>query len=534
MQPSYPELRDLLLGMTEENEPDALLRRIVGELAAQADVALARIWTLAPGDQCTTCPMRGECDRFIPCLHLVSSAGTPREAGANWSRIDGAFRRFPIGVRKIGHVAQGEALCVEEIADEGHWIARPDWADTEGIRGFGGAPLLFHGEVLGVLGVFTRSRFCPDTVDWLRIVSDHAAAALVNSRSFAELERLREQLSWENEYLREEVAEAKSPDGLIGQSAAMRTIQERISLVAPTDATALIQGPSGTGKELIAREIHRQSARAEGPLIQVNCAAIPSELYESEFFGHVRGSFTGATRDRAGRFAAAHGGTLFLDEIGEVPLALQAKLLRVLQEGTYERVGEERSRSVDVRVIAATNRDLRREVAAGRFREDLYYRLDVFPIAVASLAERPDDIALLAEHFLRRAAARAGRRPPKLSKADRERLVSYPWPGNVRELQNAVERAMIAWRGGSLVFDLPLARESGAAGAPLVSSSTPDRDAPLLTDQQLHALERDNLQRALVQTRWKVSGPGGAAELLGVRPTTLASRMRKLGIERPI
>ena len=265
----------------------------------------------------------------------------------------------------------------------------------------------------------------------------------------------------------------------------------------------------------------------------MNCAAIPRELYESEFFGHVRGAFTGATRDRAGRFAAADGGTLFLDEIGEIPLGLQAKLLRVIQEGVYERVGEERPREVDVRVIAATNRDLREEVRAGRFREDLYYRLDVFPISVAPLRERREDIVPLAEHFVARSAARMGRRPPRLSAADRRRLEAWDWPGNVRELQNTVERTLITWRGGPLQLDLPGRAAPGSRQAPHGPSDDAD-SAPILGEAELHDLERENLRRALVRTRWKVSGPGGAAEILGVKPTTLASRIRKLGLERPL
>jgi transcriptional regulator with GAF, ATPase, and Fis domain len=525
VQPSYPVLRDLLLGMAEERTPDALLARIVGELGRQSDVALARIWTLAPGDQCDVCPMREECPRYVPCLHLAASAGTPRAQDEDWSRLDGHFRRFPIGVRKIGCVAEGESLRVEEIDAQSEWIARIDWARSEGIRGFGGAPLLWQGEVLGVLGVFTRTPFCSDTVDWLRIIADHAASALAGSRAYAEIELLREQLALENEYLREEVSEAKASGGIVGESAALQSLLERIALVAPTDATVLVQGPSGTGKELVAREIHRQSQRADGPLIQVNCAAIPRELYESEFFGHVRGAFSGATRDRAGRFAAAHRGTLFLDEVGEIPLDLQGKLLRVLQEGSYERVGEDRAREVDVRVIAATNRNLREEVAAGRFREDLYYRLDVFPIAVAPLRERTDDIVPLAEHFLAREARRLDKPPPRISESDRKRMLAHGWPGNVRELQNTIERAMIAWRGGPFRIDL-------AAGATPRATPAAAASEPILSERELRALERENLRRALDETGWKISGRGGAAELLGLRPTTLTSRVRKLGLVR--
>ena len=454
MQPSYPDLRDLLLSMGEERSPTQLLKRIVETLAESEDVALARIWVIAPGDDCDSCPMKLDCPGQVPCLHLSASAGRPTNASEDWSRLDGDFRRFPIGIRKIGVIAEGKDMCVENIDDDDRWIARPEWSHAEGVFGFGGAPLTWQGEVLGVLGVFTRTPFCPDTVAWLRIIADHAASALATSRAFEEVESLKDQLALENEYLREEVEEIKSPHGIVGSSAALRAVHERVALVAPTEASVLIQGPSGTGKELVAREIHKQSNRNERPMIQVNCAAIPSELYESEFFGHARGAFTGATRDRAGRFAAANEGTLFLDEVGEIPLELQGKLLRVLQEGTYERVGEERARAVDVRVIAATNRDLRKEVLAGRFREDLYYRLDVFPIAVPALRERREDILPLVEHFLDQISAKLGRPAPRLSAADKKRLEAHDWPGNVRELQNAIERALISWRGGRLSLEL--------------------------------------------------------------------------------
>ena len=529
MNPSYPELRETLLGMAEARDASSLLHRIARELSQHEDVALVRIWIVAPGDACSTCPMRDECPHNIPCLHLAASAGSPLSAEADWSRIDGDFRRFPIGVRKIGHIAEGEALCVEDIELDESWIARPDWTREEGIRGFGGAPLTFQGEVLGVLGVFTRSTFCPDTVAWLRIISDHAASALATSRAFEEVDRLRAKLAIENEYLREEVDSLKAPSGIVGRSAAIQAVLERISLVAPTNASVLIQGASGTGKELVAREIHRQSGRSDRPLIQVNCAAIPSELYESEFFGHVRGAFTGASQDRAGRFAAANGGTLFLDEVGEIPLGLQGKLLRVLQEGTYERVGEEHAREVDVRLVAATNRDLREEVAAGRFREDLYYRLDVFPIAVAPLCERRDDIVPLAEHFLADSARQLGIRTPALSASEGRRLTKYDWPGNVRELQNVIERALITWRGGPLEFEIGRRGRGKSGGKPGDAYS-----GEVLSDRQVRDLERENIRRALVASRWKVAGPGGAAERLEIKSTTLASRIRKLGIERPV
>ena len=279
---------------------------------------------------------------------------------------------------------------------------------------------------------------------------------------------------------------------------------------------------------MVARGIHKASRRRDRPLIRVNCASIPRELYESEFFGHVKGAFTGALRDRAGRFEAAQGGTLLLDEVGEIPLDLQSKLLRVLQEGQYERVGEERTRTVDVRIIATTNRDLQREVETGRFRQDLFYRLSVFPIKVAPLRERKEDIPLLAAHFLEKAARKLNSPPARLTQAHIAQLQTHDWPGNIRELQNTIERALILAQNGTLWFDLPT---SGGTAATASDATAPG--APVLSDLEVRQRERDNLLAALKETNWKIHGPGGAAELLGLRPTTLIYRIKKLGLKRP-
>jgi DNA-binding NtrC family response regulator len=319
---------------------------------------------------------------------------------------------------------------------------------------------------------------------------------------------------------------------IVGQSAALRQILKQIDLVAPTDASVLILGETGTGKELIAREIHRRSRRQHKPLVRVNCACIPKELYESEFFGHARGAFTGAIKDRAGRFEVAEGGTLFLDEIGEIPLELQGKLLRVLQEKCYERVGEDRTRCTDVRIVAATNRDLKEEVGAGRFREDLYYRLSVFPTKVPALRERREDIPLLATYFVEMSVRELGCPQPRLTRADIETLQSYPWPGNIRELRNVIERSVILARGGMLDFDLPLTDFS-----PTPPSAAPrdgDKTEPeYLTEPEMQRRERENLVAVLQRTGWKIKGVDGAAELLGVKPTTLISRIEKMGLKRP-
>ena len=314
----------------------------------------------------------------------------------------------------------------------------------------------------------------------------------------------------------------------MGESPAMANVRAAIETVAPTDANVVISGETGTGKEVVTRAIHALSRRSDKPLIKVNCASIPRELFESEFFGHVRGAFTGAIKDRVGRFQLADEGTLFLDEIGEIPLEVQGKLLRVLQEGEFERVGEAKTRRADVRIIAATNRDLKEEVEGGRFRQDLYYRLNVFPIDVPPLRHRGEDTRLLATHYLQRAVRNLSRGPRSLTAAEASQLLSYDWPGNVRELQNVIERAVITNRGGPLSFDLP-SSEGGGPSAPGIAVGA---EVDVVSDAEMRRWERDNVLRALERTNWRVYGPKGAAALLGVRATTLASRIKKLGLGR--
>jgi PAS domain S-box-containing protein len=336
----------------------------------------------------------------------------------------------------------------------------------------------------------------------------------------------RKTLELENEYLQEELR--GNYRAILGDSPALKKVLAQIEMVAPTNAGVLILGESGTGKELVARAIHDRSPRKEASLVRVNCASVPRELFESEFFGHVRGAFTGAVRDRVGRFELAHGGTLFLDEMGEVPLELQSKLLRVLQEGQFEKVGEERTRTVDVRIIAATNRDLEAEVKAGRFRQDLYYRLSVFPIELPPLRDRSRDIPLLARHFLEQAARKLGRRPLRFTPAHEKELQAYDWPGNVRELQNVIERAVIRSRDGRL--DLGLAR-AGHAAVPQPRQSSSVSPLPSASLSELKSQEKNLILDALSQTRGKIYGADGAAALLGMKPTTLSSRVHRMGLK---
>lgn len=318
---------------------------------------------------------------------------------------------------------------------------------------------------------------------------------------------------------------------IVGDSPALRHCLERADAVAPTDATVLILGESGVGKELVARRIHERSRRASAPLVVVNCAAIPRELFESEFFGHVKGAFSGATRDRKGRLETAHRGTLFLDEVGEIPRELQGKLLRALQQMSFERVGDDQTRQVDVRVIAATNRSLADDAAAGRFRRDLYYRLSTFPIEVPPLRDRPEDIGPLSEHFLAELSAKLRRRQPNLSWQQRKRLRAYDWPGNIRELRNVLERSLIL--GNTPDFDgvLPPAAKPRLTSIPREPAQI---DAGgYITAAEFDAFERNNLIAALEAANWRVAGDGGAAERLQMNPSTLASRLRALDIQRP-
>jgi PAS domain S-box-containing protein len=340
-----------------------------------------------------------------------------------------------------------------------------------------------------------------------------------------EVDELRKRLELENAYLQEQIRIDGNHRGIIGESAAIQQTLRQVDLVAPTDASVLITGESGTGKELVARAIHEASRRSNRPLIRVNCAAIPAELFESEFFGHAKGAIPGALRDRIGRFELADGGTLFLDEIGEIPLELQGKLLRVLQEGRFERVGEERTRHVDVRVIAATNRDLKAQARRGRFREDLYFRLNVFPIDLVPLRERVDDVPLIAMHLLQEASRKLNAGKLLMTEGDARKLIQYAWPGNVRELQNVIERAAILARNGRVRIDLPDVAPAAQNGrrAPVTKSA-------VLTEEDRRDRDRANILSALEACNGKVSGRGGAAELLELKPTTLAARIKALGI----
>src|SRR5262245_23341006 len=689
-------LQKVIFAVAESQSLDAVLQMIVRGLAERPEVALARIWLIAPGDICATCHMRSICPDQSSCLHLMASAGNPfieagsAEANADaWSRTDGHFRRMPLNAPlKIGYAGgtgQSVLMHIQEGQEKQPWIARPDWVREQKIRTIAAQPLIFNKQILGVLGVFSRNQisepeftwlrafadqvavaittarnadqlralldisnalithrswdsllhavsgalhravsvdgcalslYVPDQevfrlmavetpssdyfvagrelrraesslgwvfehrqplvhrdleqeqqyaneirlaaegmrsycavplivrgnfigvltvvsrqagqystahVDFLREIANQVALAVENMNAYQEISELKDRLAKENLYLGEEVRRDHNFNQIVGKSAALRRVLKEVETVAPTGSTVLICGETGTGKELVARALHDLSPRRDRTFVKLNCAAIPTGLLESELFGHEKGAFTGAITQKVGRFELAHQGTLFLDEVGDIPLELQPKLFRALQEQEFERLGGTRTIRVDVRLVAATNRDLAHMVADGRFRSDLYYRLNVFPVVLPPLRERTEDIAMLARHFTQRFARRMGRRVETIGEATMEALVRYPWPGNIREMQNVIERAVILSRGPEL--EIPLSQFKQPPKAALADFSS----AP----STLEEAEREHILRALGETNWIIGGSAGAAFKLGMKRTTLQSKMRKLGIARP-
>jgi transcriptional regulator with GAF, ATPase, and Fis domain len=527
-----------LLEIAHEQSLHQLLQKVVNRAVERPELACAQIWLIDQGDRCSTCPRRPECPDQSRCLRLVAAKSVPiSEPHPGSASFDDLNTRMPLGMGILGKVVTtGQQILLNELDQQLFTIGGFSWLKQERVRGCNAAPIVFKNEILGVIIGFTRKELPDESRPWGRIFADHIGAAIANARAFEEIQRLKAQLELQNTYLQEEVVEAKAFGDLVGQSAALRQIISQIDLVAPTEASVLILGETGTGKELVVHEIHRRSRRKDKPLVRVNCASIPKDLFESEFFGHVKGAFTGAINDRPGRFETAEGGTLFLDEIGEVPLEMQGKLLRVLQDKRYERVGDDSTRHADVRIIGATNRDLKKAVAVGRFREDLYYRLHVFPMQVPPLRERKDDIPLLAKHFLELSVRDLKCSRPRLTRAGVVKLQAYEWPGNIRELRNVIERAVILARGGLLEFDLPVTMSSFPSTriAPQPETQAGAKTEPeFLTETELQRRERDNLLVILKKANWKIKGPDGAAELLGVKPPTLLSRMNKWGLKRP-
>ena len=424
------------------------------------------------------------------------------------------------------------AHAAEDMPAEAGEAEREEVART-GLHSIMAVPLHIGGQLACVLSTSSFRRYrswTPDDEERLKVVGNVIANALYRKRAetqlqsrLAEIEELKSRLEAENVVLREEVHAAHGFEEIIGRSPALRRVLATVSQVAPTDTSVLLLGETGTGKELLAKAIHARSARRAQPLVRVNCSAIPPALIESELFGHEKGAFTGAVSLRIGRFELADRGTIFLDEIGDLPLDLQGKLLRVLQEGEFERVGSSRTRRVNVRVVAATHRDLESAIVEGRFREDLFYRLNVFPISVPPLRDRREDIPLLAWAFVQKKQSEVGRRVSRISPEDMERLTAYAWPGNVRELANVIERALILSPGTDLALGDAF-RRAAAEGPSRI-------DAP--TDRTLRRVEREHIEDVLTRCGWRVEGRGMAAQTLNLNPSTLRYRMKILGIRRP-
>jgi transcriptional regulator with GAF, ATPase, and Fis domain len=506
-------LERITLQMTAKLHLDDVLAAVTQGLVEEFHAAFARIWLLGPGDLCAACYQAASCANRVRCLHLKASAGL-------YTNLNGEYRRVPLGAAKVGCLAVGGGPTYTDDALADDRLPNKPWLRDHGLVSFAGYPLLFQGERLGVLALFSRRVLREEEFDRLAVFAHQAAIAIKNAHLFAEVEALKNRLLAENQYLQEEIKLDHNFEDIIGRSAALTRVLRLVEQVAATEATVLILGETGTGKELVARAVHHLSGRRQRPLVKVNCAVLPAPLLESELFGHERGAFTGATAQKIGRFELAHGGTIFLDEVGELPLEAQVKLLRVLQEGEFERVGGTRTLHVDVRVIAATNRNLEQAIDAGTFREDLYYRLHVFPLTLPPLRERLEDLPWLVNHFVHKYAVKLGKRIETIPQAVMDAWHAHPWPGNVRELEHVIERAVILAHGTALPREdvLPTRRPAETlAGTPLT----------------LAAVERQHIVRVLQAAHWTIEGPGGAARLLGLHPSTLRSRMRQLGITRP-
>jgi formate hydrogenlyase transcriptional activator len=478
--------------------------------------------------------------RVVPFDRAALTLHDPATSSLRLLALEGRLppRGYPVGVslpRTDSHVGwvfdHQRTLLRRDLAIEREFSTEHRLFE-EGIRALCTAPLIVGGKSMGTLtiGSTTPHQFDDEDEAFLGAVANQVALAVSNMRAFEEIAELKARLVSENQYLREELRREHDLDEIVGRSAPMLELLEQIAQVAGSSSTVLVTGETGTGKELIAQAIHERSARRDRPLVKVNCGAISAGLVESELFGHVRGAFTGAFGNRDGRFKLADGGTIFLDEVSELPLEAQTKLLRVLQERELEPVGGSKTIRVDVRVIAATNRDLAAAVREGRFRSDLYYRLNVVPIDVPPLRARPGDVPLLVQRFVPRFARKLGKTSLEVPDDVMAQLTAYAWPGNVRELQNVIERAVVLARGNVLSLSCDFARPFAAATPVERGAPAPSPEPASMT---LSESERRNILTALTAKNWLIEGQRGAAKALGIHPNTLRGRMRKLGIARP-
>jgi formate hydrogenlyase transcriptional activator len=469
--------------------------------------------------------------RIVPFDRLALAQYDPEEHRLRIVTYDGPYQSqdyTPIG-RELrlddspaGLAFTGQKYILRRDLEAERLTSSEERAYSHGFRSLCALPLVVRGVSIGAItmGSLERAQYSEADAALLMEVANQIAIAVDNMRAYEEIRALKARFEAEAVYLQEEIKTEHNFEEIIGQSKPLRELLRKLEQVALTDATVLIRGETGTGKELLARAVHDRSRRKARPLVKVNCGAIPAGLVESELFGHERGAFTGATQRRIGRFELADGGTIFLDEVTELPVDTQVKLLRVLQEGDFERVGSSQTINVNVRVIAATNRNVQEAVSSGSFRADLYYRLNVFPLEVPALRERPEDIPLLVNFFLSRFAKSLGKDVRGVSQRSMQSLSRYGWPGNIRELQNIIERAVVLAKGPVVQIDESTLRADEAAG-----------DGAAI--DTLEKVERRHILRALGETRWVIHGKKGAAELLGINPSTLRSRMEKLEIKKP-
>lgn len=506
-------LEKIALQMTSSLNLQEVLTSITKGLVDEIEAAFARIWLMEPGDICQTCYMAHICPNRDVCLHLKASSGI-------YNSLNGEYRRVPFDSLKIGRIASEKRPVYTNQAIGDDRIQNQKWIKDKGFKSFAGYPLIFRKEVLGVVALFSGKRISSSDFKHLELFANQAATAIKNAKLFEEVETLNNRLLAENVYLQQEIKKTHNHDEMIGGSPSFLKTLSMVEQVASTDATVLILGETGTGKELIARAIHNSSSRKRHPFIKVNSTALSASLIESELFGHNKGAFTGSSGGRAGRFEIADQGTLFLDEIGDFQYQLQPKLLRVLQEGAFERVGGNRTIKVDVRLIAATNADLGQSVKDGTFRQDLYYRLNVFPILLPSLRERQADILPLAMHFAEKYNLKHKKSVKSISPGLADALQRYQWPGNIRELENIIERAVIISNGPELYLDEMF------QGMVEPISFRPNA-------KSLKEVERNHILKIIEQCGWVIEGENGAARLLELHPATLRSRMKKLGIQRP-
>ncbi len=506
-------LEEIALQMTSSLNLNEVLTTISQGLVDQLGAAFARIWLLGPGDLCDECYKASSCREKKTCLHLKASAGM-------YTNLSGEYRRVPLGEAPIGRIAIDKKPIFSEDLINDNQFHNKEWIKANEFCVYAGYPLIFRDELLGTAAIFGRNKMPHGAFEHIAGFANQASIAIKNAQLFGEVEKLKIQFQAECNYLREEIKFEHNYDEIIGQSAALKYVLFKAEQIAATDTTMLILGETGTGKELIARAIHNQSVRRDRPLVKVSCATLPANLIESELFGHEKGAFTGAQSRQMGRFELADGATIFLDEIGELPLELQSRLLRVLQDGEFERLGSPRTRKADVRVIAATNRDLEGEVRKGGFRKDLWYRLSVFPITIQPLRERTEDIPLLVEFLVQKLSKKLGKQIQNIPSNIMKTLQKHPWPGNVRELENVIERAIINTQG-------PMLQLAENLMTPLAED--------LMESQKvsLEEVERDYIVRILEERHWKIEGIDGAAKTLNLNPSTLRGRMRKLGIRKP-